>query len=75
MGRMIVMIQGKIEYRGAGFVVLMRDGIGYKVQMPDSVAGGLSGEVTLYTHEVIRDDQRELFGFLSSCFFPHSESE
>ncbi len=62
---MIVMLQGKIEYRGAGFVVLMRDGIGYKVQMPDHVAGGLSGEITLYTHEVIRDDQRELFGFLS----------
>ena len=62
---MIVMIQGVIEHRGAGFVVLLRDGIGYKVQMPDAVSRAMSGEVTLYTHEVVLDDQRELFGFVS----------
>lgn len=62
---MIAKVTGMIAYRGAGFVICERDGIGYKVILPEEAAQTLSGEVTLYTHEVIREDGRELFGFLS----------
>lgn len=61
---MIAMVSGRVMYRGAGFVLVERDGIGYKVNLPES-ALDVSGDVTLYTHEVIRDDQHELFGFRS----------
>ncbi|MFH1405097.1 MAG: Holliday junction branch migration protein RuvA [Patescibacteria group bacterium] len=62
---MIIMLQGTIEYKGLNFVILVRDGIGYKVSLPDSAVHSLSGEVSLYTHEIIRDDAHELFGFQS----------
>jgi Holliday junction DNA helicase RuvA len=35
------------------------------VTLPEDAAHGLSGEVTVFTHEVIRESERELFGFLS----------
>ena len=60
---MIAMVSGKVIYRGNGFAIVERDGIGYKVNLPEPV--GVSGDVSLYTHEVIREDQRELFGFFS----------
>jgi len=60
---MISMLTGTIAYHGVGFVFLKVGDIGYKVDMPESVAHGLSGEVTLYTQEVVRDDSRVLFGF------------
>jgi len=62
---MIVKLTGKIVHHGIGFVICERDGIGYKVNIPEDAAHGLQGELTLFTHEVIRDDVRELFGFLS----------
>lgn len=62
---MIVSLKGQITHHGLGFVIVERDGIGYKVILPEDRAHGLSGEVFLYTHEVVRDDERELFGFLS----------
>jgi holliday junction DNA helicase RuvA len=60
---MIAMVSGKVIYRGNGFAILERDGIGYKVNLPEPV--NVSGEATLYAHEVIREDQHELFGFFS----------
>ncbi len=62
---MMCMLKGTIEHHGVGFLVVLRDGIGYKVILPESAAHGLSGDVSLYTHEAIRDDQHELFGFRS----------
>lgn len=60
---MISLLTGTIAYHGVGFVIVKVGGIGYSVTLPETVAHGLSGEVTLYTHEAVRDDGRELFGF------------
>lgn len=62
---MIAKLTGLISYHGAGFVVVDVQDIGYKVNLPDDAIAGLSGTRTFYTHEVQRDDLRELFGFLS----------
>ena len=40
-----------------------RDGIGYKIILPEQVALAMHGQIELYTHEVIREDSHELFGF------------
>jgi len=62
---MITSLHGKIEYHGIGFVIIDVAGVGYKVNLPEDRAHELSGELTVYTHEVQREDQHELFGFLS----------
>ena len=62
---MMVKLTGDITHHGVGFVILERNGIGYKVNIPEDAAHGLHGTCTLFTHEVIRDDVRELFGFPS----------
>ena len=62
---MIVSLFGDISYHGVGFLILVNNGIGYKVILPEDAAQEIQGTVTLYTHEVIRDSERELFGFLS----------
>lgn len=62
---MLISLKGTILYHGLGFVIVENVGIGYKVILPEDRAHGLSGEVFLYTHEVVRDDGHELFGFFS----------
>lgn len=62
---MITSLRGRIEYHGLGFVVVEVGGIGYKTNLPEDRAHELSGEVLIYIHEVQREDQHELFGFLS----------
>lgn len=60
---MISILHGTVTYHGPGFLFLMVQDVGYKVTLPESVAHGLSGEITLYIHEAVRDDGHELFGF------------
>ncbi len=62
---MIVSLFGTVTHHGIGFVIVENAGVGYKVQVPEDQAHGLRGEVHLFTHEVIRESERELFGFLS----------
>lgn len=62
---MITTLHGKIEYHGIGFVVVEVGGVGYKVNLPEDRVHELTGEVLVYIHEVQREDQHELFGFLS----------
>lgn len=62
---MIVMLHGKIIYHGVGFVIVEAHDVGYKVILPEDVAHTLRGEVTLYTHEAIRESEHELFGLAS----------
>lgn len=57
------MLTGTIAHHAVGSIILMVGGVGYRVTLPESVARGLSGELTLYTHHVQRDDGQELFGF------------
>lgn len=60
---MISLLTGTVAYHGVGYILLQAGSVGYKITLPESVAHGLSGEITIYTHEVVRDDGRELFGF------------
>lgn len=62
---MLSKLTGKIDYLGNGFVILEHNDLGYKVTLPETALMGVSGMMTLYIHETIRDDSRELFGFFS----------
>lgn len=62
---MITTIQGIITYHGKSFVIIESHSIGYKVILPEENTLGFSGEIVFYTHEVMRDSEKELFGFLS----------
>ncbi len=62
---MIASISGTVEYHGVGFLIVERDGVGYKIILPEDVAHQFRDEVKFFTHEVIRDSERELFGFTS----------
>lgn len=62
---MIAMLHGEIVYHGIGFVIVQTGDVGYKVILPEDVAHTLRGEVTLYTHETIRDSDHDLFGLTS----------
>lgn len=64
---MIYFLEGTIELKGIKFAVVAVEGVGYKVfagretlrKMPEK------GEpVKLWTHEYLREDSRELYGFL-----------
>jgi len=62
---MITTLTGTISYIGVDWLVLEVAGVGYRVNMPAEQVAGLSGELTLCTHEVNREDTHELFGFFS----------
>lgn len=62
---MITSITGNIIYHGLGFVIVEVDGIGYKIILPEDIAHTQQGDVRYFTHEIIRDPDHELFGFLS----------
>lgn len=62
---MIARIEGTVVAHGVGFLIVSCQGLGYKIQMPEHAAHELSDAVILFTHEVQRDDGRELFGFTS----------
>ncbi len=64
---MIAYVKGKVQLVQKASVIVMVDNLGYEVFLPASSLDVLKGgqEVELYTHEYIREDARELFGFLT----------
>lgn len=62
---MMSFIRGSVLFHGVGYLLVECHDVGYKIMMPESVAHEFQGEVTLYLHEVTRDDGKELFGFRS----------
>jgi Holliday junction DNA helicase RuvA len=62
---MIGSLRGRVTHVGADFAIVDVDGIGYRVFMAPRVLGrfGIGGEVRLFTHHLVRDDQQALFGF------------
>lgn len=62
---MIVSIDGIVTYHGLGFVVIETGGVGYKIVLPEDIAHAQHGQIRFYTHEIIRDPDHELFGFMS----------
>lgn len=62
---MKVLLRGQVHYRGKNYLILEQGNFGYKVNIPEQAVRDFDGECALYLHEVIREDQRELFGFRS----------
>jgi Holliday junction DNA helicase RuvA len=62
---MIAYLKGTVLEKGKDFAVVLAGDIGYKVNLATSAALALEkgGVVRLYTHQVIRDDAHELYGF------------
>ncbi|HGH7920502.1 TPA: Holliday junction branch migration protein RuvA [Streptococcus agalactiae] len=58
-------IKGKLSKITAKFIVVETAGLGYVIYVanPYSFSGYVNQEVTIYLHQVIRDDAHLLFGF------------
>src|SRR3989344_9682734 len=65
---MIAFIEGKIELRGEKFAIIAAGGVGYKIfagvetlrKVPEK-----GQNVRLWTHQYVREDALELYGFLT----------
>ncbi len=65
---MIASIQGVLEARRAGYVIIRTGGFGIRVFAPTSTLsrlGDVGSEVSLYTHFYVREDGMALYGFSS----------
>ena len=65
---MIGKISGRVEYRGTDHVLVDVGGVGYLVYCSDRTLGALpvkGGVVALYTDLLVREDNLQLFGFLT----------
>ena len=65
---MIASIQGTLEARRAGYVIIRTGGFGIRVFAPTTTLshlGEVGSEVSLYTHFYVREDGMALYGFSS----------
>lgn len=65
---MISRLKGTLEDKGSGNVIVDVQGVGYGVNVPETVAQRLpeaGGAVTLMVHTHVREDHITLYGFLS----------
>ena len=66
---MIAHLAGQIIHKDLGFVVLETGGIGYKVAVTAETLNEITKigarPVSLWTHQAIREDSSDLYGFLS----------
>lgn len=62
---MISYLKGKIKIKGNGFVILEISNIGYKVFVASLLYADLTigQEIEFYTHQYVREDALNLFGF------------
>ena len=60
---MIGKLQGIIDYIGDGYVILMTNGVGYKVYTPEYLTQ--KSTVSLWIETIVREDSIRLFGFSS----------
>lgn len=66
---MIAYINGILEMKFSGYVVIDVGGVGYKIFMSDSSIdelGEIGDKVKVYTHYHVREDDISLYGFLSN---------
>jgi len=58
-------LNGKILNKNKGFVILLVGGVGYKVFVSEAMYADLSAgaEAEIYTHQHVREDALDLFGF------------
>jgi len=62
---MIITLKGRVTHKESGFAVVETAGVGYQVHLSSGALSDLhpGSEVSLWTHEYIREDSRELYGF------------
>lgn len=68
---MIVFLEGKIKYIGAGWLILDVNGVGYKIQLKiknlsadrQDLKLKIGEQCELYIYHHIREDRQELYGF------------
>jgi holliday junction DNA helicase RuvA len=62
---MIGSITGKIQYKGAGFLILETGGVGYKISVtpPLYADSKVGNDLSLVIHTHVREDQLSLYGF------------
>lgn len=65
---MIVTLSGTITHKAEGFAVIEAGGVGYQVMMNAPTLANLrtKSETKIWTHEYLREDARELYGFLTA---------
>jgi Holliday junction DNA helicase RuvA len=59
---MMSFLRGEVLHRGVGYVIVEQAGIGHKITVPEAFALD-TDRVAIFLHEVVRDNERELFGF------------
>ena len=67
---MIGFLRGRIAVKQPPVLVIDVGGVGYELEAPMSTYYGLAGvgsEVTLFTHQVIREDAHTLYGFATEA--------
>ena len=65
---MIAFVNGILDMKLNGYVVIDVNGLGYKVFMSESAIdnlGNIGDKVKVYTHHHVREDDTSLYGFLS----------
>ncbi len=64
---MIGSLRGKVIEKGPTWLLLEVFGIGYRIRTSPAILSTITsqGETFLYTHDHVREDVHELFGFLS----------
>lgn len=62
---MMAFIQGSVIHQAMAYLLIVCGGIGYKVTLPETLSYSVDQHVTFFLHEVIRENERELFGFTS----------
>lgn len=62
---MISYLKGKILNKGNGFIILRVNDIGYKIFVNSALYAGLGAgqEAEIYTHQYVREDALDLYGF------------
>jgi len=62
---MISYLKGKIIYKGKNFVIIETGGIGFQIFVSEEflTKRKVGDAVEIFTHEYLREDSRELYGF------------
>ena len=65
---MIAFVNGNLDMKSNGFIIIDVGGIGYKIFMSESAIenlGEVGEKVKIYTHHHVREDDISLYGFLT----------
>jgi Holliday junction DNA helicase RuvA len=65
---MLSYLKGIVLYKGADFAIIDVENLGFRVYLPEKILEGLKiGDTgTFFTYEHLREDRRELYGFLTA---------